>query len=166
MSCARTFTAMSAVDHLLLMVGGDQSPDNETGSTMEMFDRRTGLWSMGPSTRLKRDSCRLVQLGDFVYAIGGHNNNTNQYLNSCERFSIKSGAWEEAPKMRVARRSPGVVAYKGQLYVVGGMGSKRDLTSMERLCPVTRRWVMMPQTLTQLSGWASAVMVEKPLRLL
>ena len=82
------------------------------------------------------------------------------------RFSLSSGSWEDGPKLRVSRRSPGVVSYKGVIYAVGGMGSKKDLTSMERLCPVTKKWSMVPASLTHLSGWMSATVIEKPLRLI
>ena len=58
--------------------------------------------------------------------------------------------------MKVARRSPGVVCYRGVVYVVGGMGTKKDLKSMEMLCPVTKKWITLPNGLNVLSGnWVS-----------
>ena len=54
--------------------------------------------------------------------------------------------------MKVARRSPGVVCYRGVVYVVGGMGTKKDLKSMEMLCPVTKKWITLPNGLNVLSG--------------
>ena len=82
------------------------------------------------------------------------------------RFSMCTGSWEQGPKLRVARRSPGVVTYKGAIYAVGGMGSKKDLTSMERMCPITNKWKMMEDGMKHLSGWISAVLINKPVRLL
>ena len=62
---ARTFTAMAGLEvsgaGLVLMVGGDQDPDLPH-STLEIFNNKTGTWSAGPHTRLRRDSCRLVTL--------------------------------------------------------------------------------------------------------
>ena len=72
-----------------------------------------------------------------------------------ERQMILNWNWSQGPKMRVARRSPGVAQYRwvatteqniqkifsrGTIYAVGGMGGKKDLSSMERLCPVTKKW--------------------------
>ena len=68
--------------------------------------------------------------------------------------------------MKVARRSPGVVTYRGVVYAVGGMGAKKDLKSMEMLCPVTKKWITMPQPMRVLSGWVSATMIDKPVRLI
>ena len=68
--------------------------------------------------------------------------------------------------MRVARRSPGIVTYKGAIFAVGGMGAKKDLTSMERLCPVTNKWKMMDGGLKTLAGWVSAAVIYKPIRLM
>ena len=79
---------------------------------------------------------------------------------------MSTGSWEDGPKLRVARRSPGVVTYKGAIYAVGGMGSKKDLTSMERLCPVMNKWKMVPASLKNLSGWISATVIHKPVRLM
>ena len=45
------------------------------------------------------------------------------------------------------------------------MGSKKDLKSMERLCPVTNKWKMVPDSLKSLSGWISATVIHKPVRL-
>ena len=82
------------------------------------------------------------------------------------RFSLRSGKWEDAGKMRVARRSPGVVSYRGVIYSVGGMGAKKDLSSMEMLDPVTRKWVTLPASLVSLSGWISATLIDKPVRMM
>ena len=68
--------------------------------------------------------------------------------------------------MKVARRSPGVVTYRGVVYAVGGMGAKKDLKSMEMLCPVTKKWIAMAQPMRVLSGWVSATMIDKPVRLI
>ena len=82
------------------------------------------------------------------------------------RFSLRSGKWEETGKMRVARRSPGVVSYRGVIYSVGGMGAKKDQSSMERLDPVTRKWVTLPASMVNLSGWISATLIDKPVRMM
>ena len=62
---ARTFTAMAGIEvngsGLVLMVGGDQDPDLPH-STLEIFNNKTGSWSAGPHTKLRRDSSRLVTL--------------------------------------------------------------------------------------------------------
>ena len=42
-----------------VQVGGDNAPDNEN-SSVEIFNRKSGSWSSAPSTRAKRDSCRLA----------------------------------------------------------------------------------------------------------
>ena len=103
---------------------------------------------------------------DYVYAIGGYDNVTNKVLNTCERFSFRTGKWEEIGKMKVCRRSPGVVSYRGIIYAMGGMGSKKDLTSMEMLCPVTRKWITMSSSLNVLSGWMSAALIDTPVRMM
>ena len=82
------------------------------------------------------------------------------------RFSLKSGEWEQVGKMRVGRRSAGVVSHRGQVFAVGGMGTKKDLKSIEMLSPLTKKWSLLPTTLPTLSGWISAAVIEKPLRLL
>ena len=87
-------------------------------------------------------------------------------MDALYRFSLDRGVWEEGPKMRVARRSPGVVTYKGAVYAVGGMGAKKDLTSMEKLSPVTNKWSLYPGGLKALSGWLSAATIHKPVKMM
>ena len=82
------------------------------------------------------------------------------------RFSLATGRWETAAKMRVCRRSPGVVEHQGALYAVGGMGARKDLRSAERLCPVTGKWRLLPSSMNTLSGWISAAVIDKPVRLM
>ena len=101
-----------------------------------------------------------------MYAIGGYDSVNNKILNTCERFSFRSGKWEEVAKMKVARRSPGVVTHRGVIYAVGGMGAKKDLRSMDMLCPVTKKWITMPESMKNLSGWTSATVIDKPIRML
>ena len=69
-------------------------------------------------------------------------------------------------KMRVGRRSAGVVTHKGQIFAVGGMGTKKDLKSIETFSPVTKKWSLLPSSLNSLSGWISAAVIDKPLRLM
>ena len=49
---------------------------------------------------------------------------------------------------------------------VGGMGSKRDLSSLEQLCPVTGRWRLLGASMPGLSGWCSAAVIDKPVRMM
>ena len=82
------------------------------------------------------------------------------------RFSLRTGKWEEIGKMKVGRRSPGVVSHRGVVYAVGGMGTKKDLRSMEMLCPVSRKWVTLPAQMSVLSGWITATLIDKPVRMI
>ena len=68
--------------------------------------------------------------------------------------------------MRVGRRSAGVVSHKGFIFAVGGMGTKKDLKSIEMFSPVTKKWSLLPSSLHSLSGWISAAVIDKPVRLL
>ena len=68
--------------------------------------------------------------------------------------------------MRVGRRSAGVVSHKGHIFAVGGMGGKKDLKTIEMWSPVSRKWSLLPCSLNTLSGWISATVIDKPLRLL
>ena len=82
------------------------------------------------------------------------------------RFSLRTGEWEEIGKMRVGRRSAGVVSHKGHIFAVGGMGGKKDLKTIEMWSPVSKKWSLLPSSLSTLSGWISAAVIDKPLRLL
>ena len=46
------------------------------------------------------------------------------------------------------------------------MGSKRDLSSLEQLCPVTGRWRLLGASMPGLSGWCSAAVIDKPVRMM
>ena len=84
---------------MLVVVGGDQDPESPV-SSVEMYNRRRGVWSQGPHTNTRRDCCRLTSLDgnfhllqhflnhhliDYVYAVGGYDSVTNKILNTCER---------------------------------------------------------------------------------
>ena len=55
---------------------------------------------------------------------------------------------------------------EGDHVQVGGMGSKRDLSSLEQLCPVTGRWRLLGASMPGLSGWCSAAVIDKPVRMM
>ena len=92
MSIPRTFGAMAAVsvegacagEHVVVCVAGDQDPDTRV-SSVELYSSRRATWSQGPSTRTRRDCCRLAVVGEHVYAVGGYNTTDNKILSSCER---------------------------------------------------------------------------------
>jgi len=159
----RSFLGSVVLDSKVYQIGGCLS---EEKSTTEVWDPDTRKFSAIPRSLSKRDSQGQAVVNDEIYVIGGFDNISNRYLSTVEKYNPERGRWSKLSGLSLPRRSPGVVAYRDRLYVVGGMGEKEDLSTGEVFCPSSNEWSKMSKPMTEVNGWCSACLVDKPIRMM
>jgi N-acetylneuraminic acid mutarotase len=138
-------TATVLPDGRVLVVGGATDSGNSTVST-ELYDPKTGTWSLTGNTHVPHINHVAVLLanGDVLVA-GGENAAGNSALASAELYNPRTGTWSQTGRMKYPRENfTATLLSSGKVLVAGGddgnQFAAQALSSAELYNPWTGTW--------------------------
>lgn len=94
------------------------------------------------------------------YVCGGYDDHGKK-MRAAHRYVATTKRWDRVGDLNVARARHQLVAVGGLLYAVGGLLSKQGVENhggeavLERYCPSTNRWTVLPSGITLRYGFAA-----------
>jgi len=138
METPRCYCGVAALDGKVWVVGGYFGPndDRKAIDCVEVFDPKTGKWSVGPALDRPRAEAVVVTVADRLYVIGGAEKNVEHK----SVVSIVAGEKQWRPERDAPEpvRQANGCALGGKIYVItGGRGE---------FCydPARRKWSKLP----------------------
>jgi len=135
MASPRTYHAAVLLSDGRVLVSGGVVQSLPTSSIVtaatELFDPRTGTWTVGAAMRERRWNHTAVVLADGrVLVAGGYGQDARSALGSAEVYDPSTDTWVSAGAMCVARRMhTTTLLASGQVLVVGGGLGEGALTA-------------------------------------
>jgi N-acetylneuraminic acid mutarotase len=141
----------------LLIVGGED--DDGPYDVCSTFSPFTLAWESACAVPVSVDAHGCAALDGVPYVCGGYDENGKK-LRVAHRYVAASKRWERVGDLNVPRARHQLVAIGGLLYAVGGLMSKQGvenhgLAVIERFCPSTNRWTVLPTRIAPRYGFAA-----------
>jgi Kelch motif/Galactose oxidase, central domain len=144
-------TATLLPNGLVLVIGGNSDPSDETTAAAELYDPGTGTWTETGPMHLRRGAHTATLLASgLVLVSGGRQGDLNELatpLSSAELYDPTTGAWTSTGQLDEGRAFHEATALEdGTVLVTGGAVHKGPdaLASTERYDPPTGRWLAGP----------------------
>ncbi|TMA97303.1 MAG: PKD domain-containing protein, partial [Deltaproteobacteria bacterium] len=138
--------AVLLADGRVLVVGGVSNytcAAEPVGTSAEIYDPATGLWSPTGSMQVARSSAAIALLADGNVLVAGGGNRCSRVWNSAELYDPATGEWTLTDGMSAARQSAAAVRLTdGRVLVAGGIGASpfASLATAELYDPANGTW--------------------------
>jgi hypothetical protein len=130
-------------------------------ASVDILDTVTNTWSVGVPMPRKKSAFAAALLGDDIYVCGGTMDGIES-LKTCDIYNTIKNRWRYAAvTMNQGRVEARMVVYDNVLYVLGGsekIGSA--LQTIEEYNPVTKKFTVLPDTMSNHKLFYGAVSVE------
>lgn len=123
-------------------------------SCMEMFDTKTGQWSILSSLPEVRNECSAASVGDHSIYVCGGGDPDNEISKSVFRYDVQTDHWSVMSDMLEPRSSHQLVSLADHLYAIGGYMK----TTVEQYDPGTNQWRYVSSTKFDHYCFGSAVL--------
>lgn len=117
---------------------GGLTMNNESVSTVEMFDPQQSEWRMGEAMSMLRSRVGVAVNDGKLYAFGGFNG--TERLSTVEVYDPRKRTWTHAQAMLCKRSAVGVASLYDKIYVCGGYDGITSLSTVECYAPRTDTW--------------------------
>ncbi len=138
--------AVLLADGRVLVVGGVSNytcAAEPVGTSAEIYDPATGLWSPTGSMQVARSSAAIALLADGKVLVAGGGNRCSRVWNTAELYDPATGEWTLTDGMSAARQSAAAVRLTdGRVLVAGGIGASpfASLATAELYDPANGTW--------------------------
>ena len=141
-------SASVLADGRVLVAGGVYADENsfDTRASAELFDPKTGKWSVTGAMKTARSAAPAVTLQDGRVLVVGGVDSDGKPLRSAEAFDPGTGRWSSTGSLATARAGFTLTLLPdGTVLVVGGdpggsWANEKPLASAERFDPSTGKW--------------------------
>ena len=146
---ARTEVAVAALDGLIYVVGGFETPSSwkiwqsSVSTKVEVYDPATNRWSSRPDLPMGLHHAGAAVLDGALYVVGGFTVSDDMLWNPSDRvfrFNPADETWTERAPLPTARGGLAVTALQGKLYAVSGYDGLRNPAAVEVYDPARDQW--------------------------
>ena len=109
---------------------------------VDVYDRATDSWSLGPSLPIAPNHAMAAAHGGVVYHLGGYLVGLDQPTDRA--LALVDGAWTDLPPMPAPRAAGAAEFLGGKLYVVGGVDPQGVVDDTFVFDPTSEEWSTAP----------------------
>ena len=101
-------------------IGGIETGTRQYSASIEIYDIRTNLWTLGAVADIPRASFGCVLHDGLIYCIGGEN--SEGLLDSVSIYNTRRDVWSTGRPLPKPNRDMGCGVYGARIFTVGGLG--------------------------------------------